>query len=150
GGRGANILGGRVRLQGVLRSLDEAARLRAHESIRRLAAGAAAAHGAEARVEIATGSVSVVNDPDVAARALALAADVLGADAGGEAAPITSREDFGDGLAAGPGCFGYLGVRNPEVGAVHPVHTPEYRMDEAALSTGTRLLCVFASALGDP
>jgi amidohydrolase len=149
GGSAANVLAERVRLQGVLRSLDQAARRRAHEGIRRLATGAAAAHGAEARVEVATGSPSVVNDPDVAARALALAADVLGADAVGEAAPITSSEDFGDVLAAVPGCFGFLGVRNPEVGAVHPVHTPEYRMDEAALSTGTRLLCAFAAALGD-
>jgi amidohydrolase len=148
GGSAPNVLAERVALRGVLRTFDEPAQRRAHEAIRRLAAGAAGAHGAEARVEVEVGSAAVVNDPKVAARALRVAADVLGPEAVGEAAPLSSSEDFGEVLAAVPGCFGFLGVRNPEVGAVHPVHTPEYRMDEAALAVGTRLLCAFAAALG--
>jgi len=148
GGCAANVLAERVVLEGTLRSFEPEHRDRAREAIRRVAAGTAAAHGAEARVEVPDGTPPVVNDPAVAARALALARDVMGEDSVGEAEPIASSEDFADYLARIPGCFGYLGVRNPAVGAVHPVHTAEYRMDEAALAAGTRLLCAFAAGLG--
>ena len=148
GGSAANVIADRVCLQGTLRTFAPEARRRAHEAIRRLAEGTAAAHGARARVEVADGTPPVVNDPEVAARALAVARGVLGEGSVGKAEPIASSEDFGDYLLRVPGCFGFLGVRNPEVGAVHPVHTPEYRMDEAALAAGTRLLCGFAARLG--
>jgi amidohydrolase len=147
GGTAPNVLPERVRLEGVLRSLDETARRRAHESIRRLAAGTAAAHGAKADVRVLDGAPPVVNDAAAAARALGIARALLGDDGAGETAPLTSSEDFGEYLRIVPGCFGFLGVGNPEVGAVHPVHTPEYRMDEAALAVGTRLLCAFACGL---
>ena len=148
GGSAANVLADRVTLEGTLRSFDPEHRDRARAAIRRVAAGTAAAHGAEARVEVVEGTPPVRNDPAVAARALALARETLGPEAVGQAEPIASSEDFADYLTRVPGCFGFLGVRNPAVGAVHPVHTPEYRMDEAALAAGTRLLCAFAAGLG--
>jgi hypothetical protein len=39
-------------------------------------------------------------------------------------------------------------VGNPALGAVHPVHSPHFTMDEAGLATGTRLLAAFAARLG--
>jgi amidohydrolase len=148
GGSGPTALAGRVELRGTLRSFGARAASRAHESIRRLAEGAAAAHGAEARVTIEPGTPALVNDAEVAARALRTAAVLLGAEAVGESGPLCVSEDFAEYLRVVPGCFGLLGVGNRALGAVHPVHSPHFTMDEAGLATGTRLLAAFAARLG--
>jgi metal-dependent amidase/aminoacylase/carboxypeptidase family protein len=57
-------------------------------------------------------------------------------------------EDFAEYLELVPGCFGLLGVANPALGPIHPVHSPRFTMDEAALGIGTRLLAAFAARLG--
>jgi amidohydrolase len=148
GGSGPTALADRVELRGTLRTFHAAAAARAHEAIRRLASGAAAAHGAEARVRIEPGTPTLVNDREVAARALAIAAELLGPGAVGESGPLCVSEDFAEYLLLVPGCFGLLGVGNPALGAVHPVHSPRFTMDESALTTGTRLLAAFAARLG--
>ena len=37
-----------------------------------------------------------------------------------------------------------LGVRNETLGSVHGLHSPQFRLDEAALSVGARLHAAFA------
>jgi len=49
-------------------------------------------------------------------------------------------------LQQAPGCFIMLGVQNPAWGQVYPVHTPTFRLDEAALPIGTAALV--ATAVG--
>jgi len=148
GGSGPTAIADRVALRGTIRSFSARAAQRAHEAVRRLAAGTAAAHGAQAQVAIERGTPALVNDPEVAARTLAIAADVLGPEAVGESGLLCVSEDFAEYLELVPGCFGLLGVANPALGPIHPVHSPRFTMDEAALATGTRLLAAFAARLG--
>ena len=42
-------------------------------------------------------------------------------------------EDFGYFTQAVPGAFYWIGVGNPDIGAVHPIHSPRFIADEAAL-----------------
>jgi metal-dependent amidase/aminoacylase/carboxypeptidase family protein len=41
-----------------------------------------------------------------------------------------------------------LGIRNEQTGAVHSGHSPQFRIDEAALPVGVQTLVAFATAVG--
>ncbi len=43
-----------------------------------------------------------------------------------------------------PSCFAFLGVRNEEIGAIHGLHTPNFKVDEAALKLGSSYLAGLA------
>ncbi len=55
-----------------------------------------------------------------------------------EILPVMGGEDFAHYAQIVPGLYVYLGVGNPAVGAVAPVHTPQFRIDEAALAYGVK------------
>jgi metal-dependent amidase/aminoacylase/carboxypeptidase family protein len=40
--------------------------------------------------------------------------------------------------------FFILGVRNESLGAVHPLHSPKFVLDEAALPVGVRTMSLLA------
>ena len=48
-------------------------------------------------------------------------------------APTMGTEDFGYLVQKVPGAFYWIGVRNEAIGAVHPIHSPKFVADEAAL-----------------
>src|SRR5581483_9748549 len=62
-----NIIPEYARLWGTLRTLSERTRTACHEGIERVAMGVAAAHGAEAEVEVEHGFPVTVNDGRVVA-----------------------------------------------------------------------------------
>ncbi len=43
-----------------------------------------------------------------------------------------------------PAAFAMLGIRNETVGSVHGLHSPQFRLDEAALPIGAALHVQFA------
>ena len=47
--------------------------------------------------------------------------------------PTMGTEDFGYLVQRVPGAFYWIGVRNEAIGAVHPIHSPKFIADEAAL-----------------
>ena len=49
-------------------------------------------------------------------------------------APTMGTEDFGCFIRDIPGAFYKTGVRNPEIGATHPIHSPRFIADEAAMA----------------
>ena len=53
-------------------------------------------------------------------------------------------EDFAHYAQKVPGLFVFLGVRNESLGAIYPLHTPKFRLDEAALPLGVRTLALLA------
>ena len=88
---------------------------------------------------IATGAV---NDDALAARAKADLIAVLGADAFiaiGEP-PARFSEDFGDFQAVVPGVFFFLGASNQARGWNAMPHTPDFMLDEAAITFGIRAI----------
>ncbi len=58
--------------------------------------------------------------------------------------PVLAGEDFAFYLQKIPGCFIALGTRNEAEGAVHFVHTPDFKVDEEALPIGSALHVAFA------
>jgi amidohydrolase len=49
-------------------------------------------------------------------------------------------EDMSLYLRKVPGCFAFLGAKNPDVGAVWPHHHPRFTIDESVLPYGVEIL----------
>jgi amidohydrolase len=82
------------------------------------------------------------NDPDLTARASAVAESVLGQ---GSVLPVPAvvpgfSEDFGSFQAKVPGVMFFLGVSNPEKGIAGMPHSPGYAADDDAIVVGARAM----------
>lgn len=147
GGYRMNVIADEVRMTGTLRAHDPNVRAELEARVRRIAGGVAAAYGAQADVEIVYGYPPVVNDAELAT---AFARIVAGQGIRVESLPPTmGAEDFAYFAQRVPGVLVRLGVRSERQGAVHPGHSADFRLDEAALPIGVRTLAAFARAVCD-
>jgi amidohydrolase len=138
-GTAANVIPPTAHLLGTIRSVSESARAAAHDGVRRVADGVAAAHGIDAKVHVIPGYPVTVNDAGFAAFARGVAADVIGDDAVVDmAAPIMGAEDFSYLLQRVPGAIVFLGARAPG-DAGEPLHSSRMCIDEEAMATGIAL-----------
>lgn len=83
-----------------------------------------------------------VNDPDAAAFAMGVAAElVAGAPGGGvsETEGTMAGEDFAFLARAVPACMLLLGTQNASAGAGAGLHTPRFALDEGVLKLGAAL-----------
>ncbi|MGW5669004.1 M20 metallopeptidase family protein [Micromonospora sp. NPDC003776] len=141
---GAGIIPDTATAQGTVRTFSDAARARVAGTLGEVAAGVAAAHGCTAEVRLDPGYPPTVNDPAEARWALATVAATLGADRAVElATPMPASEDFAYLLRRTPGAMLILGTR-PADGPVAPVHSPQMRLDESALTAGVATLAALA------
>ena len=58
--------------------------------------------------------------------------------------PSMAAEDFACYAEQVPACFVFLGVRNESHGSVHALHSPQFKLDPAALPHGTAFLAQLA------
>ncbi|KAK9844121.1 hypothetical protein WJX81_005103 [Elliptochloris bilobata] len=87
-----------------------------------------------------------VNDHSAFTFANGVAVRLLGADKVLEATPTMGGEDFAFfGRAGVPASFAFLGSGNAAAGAVHGLHTPQFKLDEAVLSVGAAYHAALAS-----
>jgi metal-dependent amidase/aminoacylase/carboxypeptidase family protein len=100
----------------------------------------AAAYGARAEVAIREGEPVLVNDPDMVELINAAAADVAGPDCAYPAEPWTASDDFAFYSRVRPSVYFRLGVGNADKGCVHPLHHPEFQIDEDAMTLGASVL----------
>ena len=64
-----------------------------------------------------------------------------------ESPPTMGAEDFAYFAQRVPGLLIRLGVRSDASGAVHPGHSPHFRIDETALRLGVMTLVLFVTAV---
>jgi amidohydrolase len=140
GGSGSNIVASRVELVGTVRTLDQAIRRLVLERVRQTAEGVAAALGGSAEVVIEPSYDPVVNH-DAMVDVVRENANRLVGEANVTLVPRANMgvEDFGFYLGHVPGAFYALGVRNEELGIVHPVHNESFDVDERCLAYGAAL-----------
>ena len=148
GGVRFNIIPDEVQMSGNIRTLDEAVRADVHERVRRTATQIAAASGASATVSIGSEVAYPVtyNDPRLTARMLPTLQRVVEAGKLIETPPKTVSEDFAFFQQQIPGLFVFLGVRKPGAGREEYAdnHSPRFRVDEAGLQLGVRVLANLA------
>jgi amidohydrolase len=131
-----NVIPETASLLGTVRTISETTRERILDGIRRVADGIAAAHGAEAAVELIRGYPVTVNDADFAAFVLATARELLGPERAHEMRhPIMGSEDFSYVLQRVPGAMANLGTR-PDTGPAFPNHSNRMLVNESALAAG--------------
>ncbi|MFZ5949601.1 MAG: M20/M25/M40 family metallo-hydrolase, partial [Candidatus Rifleibacteriota bacterium] len=78
-----------------------------------------------------------VNDPDCWKTARQTAADLLGETAIVSEDPAMGAEDFAFYQLKIPGCFAFLGVKDPGAKESFGLHHPRFQPDESALALGT-------------
>lgn len=137
GGTTRNVIPESARLLGTVRTLSEATREGILHGIQRIAEGIAAAHGAEAKVQLTRGYPVTVNDSGFAELVLDTAREVVGPERAISAPnPNMGSEDFSYVLERIPGAMAWLGTRPDGDGPVIPNHSNRMILNEAALSTG--------------
>ncbi len=147
GGYRNNIIADRVAMTGTFRSQDRHVRHGLEARARRLVDGVAAAYGARASLEVLYGYPPVVNDAGLADsfRAFLAATSTLEV---ARPAPTMGGEDFAYFAERIPGLMVRHGIRSEAAGSVVPAHSPEFRVDEAALAYGIETLTAFARGVG--
>lgn len=143
-----NVIPASVRLEGTLRTMDEAWRKRAHGLIEEIATHVAAAHGARCEVEIRVGYPVLVNDETETSWFREAAAAFVGEENVVDLDPWYASEDFAYYSHEIPGVFYRLGTGNEQQGIVHRVHTPRFTIDEEALRIAPGLMAFLALRRG--
>lgn len=139
-----NIIPESVTLEGTIRTHDPEVRRQAVKEFHRLVQQTAIAHGATAKIVFDDYGPVVLNDPELGRRMKASLERAAGRQNVVEAEPVMGGEDFAHYARKVPGFYFFLGVRNESIGAVHAAHTPNFRIDEAALPLGVRALVLLA------
>ena len=146
GGNRGNIIPDEVRLEGTIRSFDEAQRGEIHEHVQRITEMIAAAGGAQAKVAIRRGYDVVVNDPALTAWAVPTLERIAGAANVGVVDKVCGAEDFSFYQKVVPGLFIRVGCTPPgrEIRAAAPNHSPRLFVDENCLKLGLRAVSALA------
>lgn len=141
GGVRENIIPDQVELRGTIRTFDEGMRDDIHERVTTLAEAIARGNKAGCRVCVQKNYPVTVNDPALTAAMLPTLQRVGGA-ALEHINKITGSEDFSFFQREVPGLFVFLGVTAPGIdpASAPPNHSPLFRVDEAGLLPGVRLL----------
>ena len=147
GGIRSNIIPDEVELVGTLRTFDPAVRQQIIERMTRTAVNIAHSAGATATVEIGPQPIPVlVNDEALAARVRPSFERVAGAGRIVQIPYLTSTEDFAFYAQRVPSLFFNVGVTPAGVdpAQVAGVHSPLFKLDEAALPIGLRAMLAVA------
>src|SRR5690606_4698626 len=129
-----------VQLLVTFRTVDEAWRERAKSLIQSRIEGIAAAHGATTELLMPAGYPVLMNDSKVSTRARETAGIYMGTSNIRELDRRMCSEDFSFYTHEVAGCFFRLGTNRQNTTFTHAVHTPQFDIDESALSTGAGIL----------
>lgn len=134
GGTQLNAIAETCELEGIIRTLGPATREKVRRLFRETVSGICAAMGAAADIALRESYPGIVNHDGMVDFARNTAAELLGAEnVATLSEPTMATEDFGYFTQAVPGAFYKIGVRNPEIGAIYPIHSPHFIADEAAM-----------------
>lgn len=146
GGTAPNIIPDEVVLEGTVRTLGEAARGRAEQSLARVAQGIAAAHGGRAEVTYRRELPATVNDAGATEFLRALGRELLGEPAVVEIPhPSMGGEDFSLYLERVPGAMFRLGIGPGRPG----LHASTFDFNDDALPAGILMLAGAAVRFGE-
>ena len=141
-----NIVPRGVLVQGSVRTFTDDLREQALDRLRDLLRETESAFEVRSKVDLVHGTVPLMNEPNVTQTVLDVGNDLIGDRASRLGRPLTVSDDFAEFLTRIPGCYFMLGAR-PE-GDVPPAHhSPGFRIDEAALPVGVKVLAGAAARL---
>jgi len=140
-----NIIPPHAECGGTIRALTPHGRALAHERLRRIARGIAAAHGLNVDVSVHDGYPPTVNH-DAQVEMFERAAERVGLRVVHLPSPVMGAEDFSYVLEKVPGAFAFLGAGTDGGG---PLHSDLMKIDESVFARGAALHAAIAiSVLG--
>jgi amidohydrolase len=141
-----NIVPRGVLVQGSLRTFNDSLRTEALDRLHDLLHETDSAFEVRSSVELVHGTVPLMNEPNVTRTVMEVGEELVGDKASRLGRPLTVSDDFAEFLTRIPGCYFMLGARPP--GETTPAHhSPTFRIDEAALPVGVKVLAGAASRL---
>jgi amidohydrolase len=141
GGSAFNVITGRVRMRGTLRSLDPRLRLELPRRAKRIAQGICRGLRATCEFEYEPGHPALLNHVGVTDLVRQASRQVLGPARVRELArPAMTGEDFTYFAASVPACFFHVGAGDKSRGFDHAWHHPQFDFDERALVSGTAVM----------
>ncbi|HIW13182.1 MAG TPA: amidohydrolase [Candidatus Salinicoccus stercoripullorum] len=148
GGDAMNVIPEYVEIGGTIRSIDEAARVRAREELEHVLKGVTAAHRAEYTIDWDIGYPSVFNRSEAVEVTRNAAGKIFDTDKLIEIEqPIFGTEDFSSFSQAVPASMQFIGVHNRDMGQSYPLHHPKFTVDEEALEKGSLYFVEVARSL---
>ena len=146
GGVRHNIIPDEVKLEGTIRSFDEAQREELHGHVRRIAEMIAQAGGAKAHVHIHRWYDVTVNHPALTGWSVPSLERIAGPDNVRHVDKICGAEDFSFYQKQVPGLFYWMGCtpRDRDASTAAPNHSPRFYVDEECLDLGVKTLAGLA------
>ncbi|HSP09848.1 MAG TPA: M20 family metallopeptidase [Candidatus Dormibacteraeota bacterium] len=141
-----NIVPRGVLVQGSLRTFNESLREQALDRLHDLLREAESEFEVRAKVDLVHGTVPLMNEPNVTRTVLDVGRELIGEKASVLGRPLTVSDDIAEFLTRVPGCYFMLGAM-PAGEAPPAHHSPGFRIDEAALPVGVKVLAGAASRL---
>ena len=141
-----NVVPRGVLVQGSLRTFNDSLREQALDRLHDLLRETQSEFEVKTDVELVHGTVPLMNEPNVTQKVMEVGGELIGERASLLGRPLTVSDDFAEFLTRIPGCYFMLGARPP--GDTPPAHhSPGFRIDEAALPVGVKVLAGAASRL---
>ena len=139
-----NIVNGEATMKGTVRTFDKAKRDEIIEHRKRIVEHTALAYGATARLDYKKCVPPTINEETSSALAERVVVETLGADKLVKMQKVMAGEDFANFLEGKPGCFAFIGVRNPDCGALYDHHNNKFNMDDSVLSAASAVYAQYA------
>ncbi len=140
GGTADNIIPDTVTIGGTVRTYTTENRQKIYERICAISAKLSESEECTATVDYTWGYPSTVNTPVHVEAMREMADAIYGSGTAVSIDPSMGGEDFSYYLEKVPGCFMYLGIKNPEKGCIFPGHNTKYLLDEDAFEMGVVMM----------
>jgi len=141
-----NIVPRGVLVQGSVRTFNDSLREQALDRLRDLLRETQSEFEVSSNLDLVHGTVPLMNEPNVTRTVLEVGHELIGDRASLLGRPLTVSDDFAEFLTRIPGCYFMLGAK-PEGEAPAAHHSSGFRIDEAALPVGVKVLAGAASRL---
>jgi len=130
-GTANNVVPRHALLRGTLRTFTPEQQLEAFRRLETLLHEVESTFGVECSLQLGEGTPAVNNNPEVAKRILASAAQVVGGANVMELPPASPSDDVSEFLNRVPGCYMFIGGAMPD-GSSGMHHSPDFSVDDAA------------------
>ncbi|MFZ4520131.1 MAG: M20 metallopeptidase family protein [Bacteroidales bacterium] len=142
-----NVIPDEVKIEGTVRTYDEAWRKEVHRRIEQIATNLALGMGGTCEVRISAGYPFLFNDPELTVKLFNIASEYLGSKHVKELGQRMTAEDFAYFALEVPSCLYRLGIANAEKGIGSNLHTAQFDVDEESLRTGMGVMAWMAVKL---
>jgi amidohydrolase len=147
-GRVNNVIPSRARMEGTVRTLDDAVTQRVHERLRTLGEGLGAAFGVRFDVQLEPQYPVLVNHDGFADAVAKVGGRVVGEErVSAEGVPITGGEDFAFYTREVPVAYFFLGAAVDGESTLG-CHQPDFDFDDELIATGVRIFLGLVEARG--